>query len=145
MPASALPESGPEVPEMFRKRPILLWTAVSLLGAVTWGVLALARGERISAVWLVIAALGSYAIAYRFYSRFIARRVLEPDDRRATPAERIEDGVDYHPTDRRTRRSASSPSARGTPTPSTPVRCCRPPKTSTTCTPWLPTPRSTVC
>ncbi|MEV5440374.1 carbon starvation CstA family protein [Streptomyces sp. NPDC052682] len=82
-------------------RSILLWTAVSLLGALAWGVLALARGERISAVWLVVAALGSYAIAYRFYSRFLARRVLRPDDRRATPAERLEDGVDFHPTDRR--------------------------------------------
>ncbi|WP_280867385.1 carbon starvation CstA family protein [Streptomyces sp. SAI-127] len=82
-------------------RSILLWAVVALLGAVAWGVLALARGEKISAVWLVVAALGSYAIAYRFYSRFIARRVLKPDDRRATPAERLEDGVDFHPTDKR--------------------------------------------
>jgi carbon starvation protein len=82
-------------------RSILVWTAVALVGAVGWGVLALSRGEEISAVWLVMAALGSYAIAYRFYSRFIARRVLEVDDTRATPAERLEDGVDYHPTDRR--------------------------------------------
>ncbi|MEU6658309.1 carbon starvation CstA family protein [Streptomyces sp. NPDC046821] len=62
---------------------------------------ALSRGEEISAVWLVVAALGSYAIAYRFYSRFIARRVLELDDRRATPAERLDDGIDFQPTDRR--------------------------------------------
>nr|WSY57773.1 carbon starvation protein A [Streptomyces sp. NBC_00886] len=82
-------------------RAILLWTTVALLGAVGWGVLALARGEKVSAVWLVVAALGSYAIAYRFYSRFIVRRVLKPDDRRATPAERLEDGVDFQPTDRR--------------------------------------------
>ncbi|MEU9325863.1 carbon starvation CstA family protein [Streptomyces canus] len=82
-------------------RSILLWAVVALLGAVAWGVLALARGEKISAVWLVVAALGSYAIAYRFYSRFIVRRVLKPDDRRATPAERLEDGVDFHPTDKR--------------------------------------------
>ncbi|GAB2737897.1 carbon starvation CstA family protein [Streptomyces bullii] len=103
MPVSALPESGLPAPGKSRMSPrsILLWVAVSLLGAVAWGVLALARGERISAVWLVVAALGSYAIAYRFYSRFIARRVLRPDDRRATPAERLEDGVDFHPTDRR--------------------------------------------
>jgi carbon starvation protein len=80
---------------------ILIWAAVALVGAAGWGVLALSRGEEISAVWLVMAALGSYAIAYRFYSRFIARRVLEVDDTRATPAERLEDGVDYHPTDRR--------------------------------------------
>jgi carbon starvation protein len=82
-------------------RSFVLWTVVSLIGAVAWGVIALARGERISAVWLVVAALGSYAIAYRFYSRFIARRVLRLDDTRATPAERLEDGIDYHPTDRR--------------------------------------------
>ena len=78
-----------------------MWTCVALLGAVAWGVVALARGEEISAVWLVVAALGSYAIAYRFYSRFIARRVLKLDDSRATPAERLEDGVDFQPTDRR--------------------------------------------
>nr|WP_258382769.1 carbon starvation CstA family protein [Streptomyces sp. NTH33] len=62
---------------------------------------ALSRGEEISAIWLVAAALGSYAIAYRFYSRFIARRVLKVDDSRATPAERHDDGIDYQPTDRR--------------------------------------------
>ena len=92
-----------KAPEKSRLSPrsILLWAVVALLGAVAWGVLALARGEQISAVWLVVAALGSYAIAYRFYSRFIARRVLKPDDRRATPAERLEDGVDFHPTDKR--------------------------------------------
>ncbi|MEW2395081.1 carbon starvation CstA family protein [Streptomyces sp. NPDC046862] len=108
MPTSVMPESGrpaPEGPPSARSRPtprsILLWTAVALLGAVGWGVLALSRGEEISAVWLVMAALGSYAIAYRFYSRFIARRVLQVDDTRATPAERLEDGVDYHPTDKR--------------------------------------------
>ncbi|OIJ85644.1 carbon starvation protein A [Streptomyces colonosanans] len=80
---------------------ILIWTGVALVGAIAWGMVALARGEKISAIWLVVAALGSYAIAYRFYSRFIARRVLELDDRRATPAERLEDGIDYQPTDRR--------------------------------------------
>jgi carbon starvation protein len=80
---------------------VLVWTAVAVAGAIAWAVLALSRGERISAVWLVVAALGSYAIAYRFYARFITRRVLRADDSRATPAERLEDGVDYQPTDRR--------------------------------------------
>ncbi|TNM33017.1 carbon starvation CstA family protein [Streptomyces sedi] len=63
--------------------------------------LALARGEDVSAAWMVAAALGSYAIGYRFYSRFILRRVLRADHSRATPAERLEDGLDYQPTDRR--------------------------------------------
>ncbi|MFC4501784.1 MULTISPECIES: carbon starvation CstA family protein [Streptomyces] len=103
MPTSVMPRTGrpaPEKPRMSLKS-LAVWTAVALAGAVGWGVLALSRGEEISAVWLVVAALGSYAIAYRFYSRFIARRVLDLDDTRATPAERLEDGVDYHPTDRR--------------------------------------------
>ncbi|MEU5592859.1 carbon starvation CstA family protein [Streptomyces sp. NPDC020298] len=108
MPTSAMPESGrtaPPGPPPTRPRTtaraVLVWTAVALLGAAAWGVLALSRGEKVSAVWLVVAALGSYAIAYRFYSRFIVRRVLKPDDRRATPAERLADGVDFQPTDRR--------------------------------------------
>ncbi|MFD9256750.1 carbon starvation CstA family protein [Streptomyces bottropensis] len=103
MSTSAMPESGPETPEKSRMSPrsIALWISVALVGAIGWAVLALNRGEEISAVWLLMAALGSYAIGYRFYSRFIARRVLRLDDTRATPAERLEDGVDYHPTDKR--------------------------------------------
>jgi carbon starvation protein len=84
-----------------RIRSIVLWTGVALLGAVAWGILALARGEEINAVWLLFAALCSYAIAYRFYARFIARKVLGTDDNRATPAERLDNGHDYQPTDRR--------------------------------------------
>lgn len=84
-----------------RLRSVLVWTVVAVVGAVAWAVLALSRGENVSAVWLVAAALGSYAIGYRFYARFIARRVLQVDDTRATPAERLDDGVDYQPTDRR--------------------------------------------
>ena len=72
-----------------------------MVGAVAWGVIALVRGEQISAVWLIAAALGSYAIAYRFYARFIARKVLGVDDTRATPAERLDNDMDYEPTDRR--------------------------------------------
>ncbi|MEH0529933.1 carbon starvation protein [Streptomyces sp. 1222.2] len=103
MSTSVMPESGPEHPEKSRMSPrsIALWISVALVGAIGWAVLALSRGEEISAVWLLMAALGSYAIGYRFYSRFIARRVLKVDDTRATPAERLEDGVDYHPTDKR--------------------------------------------
>jgi carbon starvation protein len=80
---------------------IVVWVIVALVGAAGWGVLALARGEQVSAVWMLAAALGSYAIAYRFYSRFIANRVLKVDRTRATPAERLNNGIDFHPTDRR--------------------------------------------
>src|SRR5512132_2209000 len=82
-------------------RRIAVWTAVALLGAVAWGILALARGESVNAVWLIVAALCSYAIAYRFYARFIATRVLGVDDGRATPAERLDNDQDFQPTDRR--------------------------------------------
>ena len=82
-------------------RQVLIWSAVAILGAVAWGFVALARGERINAIWLIFAALCSYAIAYRFYARFIVRRILRPDDTRATPAERLDNGIDYDVTDRR--------------------------------------------
>ena len=54
------------------------WLAVAVAGSAGWGVLALHRGETISAAWLVLAAVGTYLIAYRFYSRFLADRVLGP-------------------------------------------------------------------
>jgi len=82
-------------------RTIAIWTVVALVGAVSWAVLALSRGENVNAVWMIFAALGSYAIAYRFYARWIAHRVLGVDDRRATPAERLNNDIDYQPTDRR--------------------------------------------
>jgi carbon starvation protein len=87
--------------QQLRLRTLVIWTTVALVSAVAWSVLALSRGEEVSAAWMVAAALGSYAIAYRFYSKFIAYRVLRVDRTRATPAERLNDGVDYHPTDRR--------------------------------------------
>ncbi|MCW2509985.1 MAG: carbon starvation protein CstA, partial [Modestobacter sp.] len=82
-------------------RSVLIWVAVAALGAVAWTVLALARGETVSALWILFAALCSYAIAYRFYARFITYRVLKADDRRATPAERLQNGIDFDVTDRR--------------------------------------------
>ena len=82
-------------------RSMLVWGAVAVVGAVCWAVLALSRGENVSALWILFAALSSYAIAYRFYSRFIAYRVLGVDDTRATPAERLENGTDFDVTDRR--------------------------------------------
>ncbi len=86
-------------PSTWRGR--LLWAGVALVGAVCWTVLALARGESVSALWVLFAALASYAIAYRFYARFIAYRVLGVDETRATPAERLQNGHDYDVTDRR--------------------------------------------
>ncbi|MFG2649230.1 carbon starvation CstA family protein [Streptomyces sp. NPDC048436] len=82
-------------------RTIVIWTLVALVGAAGWTVLALSRDEEVSAAWMVAAALGSYAIAYRFYSKFIVERVLKVDKKRATPAERLNNGIDFHPTDRR--------------------------------------------
>ena len=78
----------------------LLWLLVALAGAAGWGVLALHRGETISAAWLVLAAVGTYLIGFRFYSRFLADRVLGVNDRRATPAERLANGRDFVPTSR---------------------------------------------
>ena len=82
-------------------RSMLVWGAIAVVGAVCWAVLALSRGEEISALWILFAALSSYAIAYRFYARFIAYRVLGVDDTRATPAERLQNGADFDVTDRR--------------------------------------------
>ena len=79
----------------------VVWIGVALVGALCWGVLALGRGEAVNAGWLLFAAIASYAIAYRFYSRFIANRVLGVDDNRATPGERLENGRDFEPMDRR--------------------------------------------
>src|SRR6058998_3751936 len=78
----------------------IAWLFVGLAGAAGWGVLALHRGETISAAWLVLAAVGTYLLAYRFYSRFLAERVFGLNDRRATPAERLMNGRDYVPTSR---------------------------------------------
>jgi carbon starvation protein len=74
---------------------------VALVGALCWAMLALSRGETVNAGWLLFAAIASYAIAYRFYARFIQTKVLETDDSRATPAERLNNGRDFEPMDRR--------------------------------------------
>jgi carbon starvation protein CstA len=76
----------------------VLWGLLALLGAYALGVVALKRGESVSAAWLVTAAVAIYFIAYRFYSRFIAEKVLQLDDSRPTPAIRHDDGMDYVPT-----------------------------------------------
>src|SRR2546430_1987201 len=74
---------------------ILIWVAVAATGALSLGTVALRRGEAISAIWLVAAALCTYALGYRFYSKFIAAKVLTLDAMRATPAERLENGRDF--------------------------------------------------
>ena len=79
---------------------ILLWSVIAIVGAFSFAALALGRGENVSAVWLVTAAVCVYFIAYRFYSKFIADKVLRLDDARQTPAERHNDGMDYVPTNR---------------------------------------------
>ena len=79
---------------------VIAWLFVGLAGAAGWAVLALHRGETISAAWLVLAAVGTYLLAFRFYSRFLADRVFGLNDRRATPAERLANGRDYVPTSR---------------------------------------------
>jgi carbon starvation protein len=76
----------------------VMWGLLAILGAYALGVVALKRGESVSAAWLVTAAIAVYFIAYRFYSRFIAEKVLQLDDSRPTPAIRHDDGMDYVPT-----------------------------------------------
>ena len=78
----------------------VIWLAVALIGAGAFAMLALSRGEHVNAVWLVIASVACYSIAYRFYSLFISKRIFELDDRRRTPAERLSDGLDYVPTNK---------------------------------------------
>jgi carbon starvation protein len=85
---------------MNRVTSFFLWGAIALLGAASFAAVALNRGESVNAVWLVTAALCTYFIAYRFYSKFIAEKVLRLDDRRETPAVRHNDGLDYVPTNK---------------------------------------------
>jgi carbon starvation protein len=80
--------------------PKLAWAAIAVLGAASLAVLALHRGETINAAWLVVAAVCTYLVGYRFYGKFLATRVFELDDRRATPAERLDNHVDFVPTHR---------------------------------------------
>ena len=73
----------------------VVWLAVAIAGALSIATIAIRRGEEINAMWLVVAAVCSYALGYRFYSKFIAARVLALDAMRATPAERLENGRDF--------------------------------------------------
>src|SRR5437879_11464321 len=78
----------------------LLWIAVTLLGLGSLAVLALSRGEQISALWIVIAGFCAAVISYRFYSKWIAAKILVLNDERATPAVVKNDGKDFVPTNR---------------------------------------------
>ena len=76
----------------------LIWLGVAILGAIALATVALRRGETVNAAWMVVAAVCTYLIAYRYYARFIADRVLRVDRLRPTPAIRHNDGLDYVPT-----------------------------------------------
>jgi carbon starvation protein CstA len=78
----------------------LPWAGVAILGAVSLAIVALSRGEAISALWVVAAALCTYLIAYRYYSLFLATQVLGLDAKRQTPAWKYNDGLDYVPTNK---------------------------------------------
>src|ERR1700761_6903910 len=85
---------------MNRALKVLVWGVVSLVGTAALAKIALQRGEALSAIWFVLAAVCVYLIAYRLYSAFIAARLLGLDDTRATPAERHDDGRDFVPTNK---------------------------------------------
>ncbi|MCP2291155.1 carbon starvation CstA family protein [Nocardia amikacinitolerans] len=78
-----------------------VFAGIAILGALAWAILAIARGENVNAVWIVIAAVCTYIIAYRFYARFIEWKITKPRDDVATPAEILENGKDFMPMDRR--------------------------------------------
>ena len=102
-----LPPAGvdPEILEAEEKKwtpaKIAIWVAIALLGGIAWGVLAISRGETINAIWFVFAAVATYLIAYRFYAKYIEKKIAKPNDFRATPAEYNANGKDFMPTDRR--------------------------------------------
>lgn len=78
----------------------IMWGLVAILGAIALGTVALNQGESVNALWLITAAVCIYAIAYRFYAAWIAAKVLTVDETRATPAERLNNGRDYMPTNK---------------------------------------------
>src|SRR5690242_21012463 len=79
----------------------IVFGVIAVLGAVAWAIIAVSRGETVNAVWIVVAAICTYIIGYRFYARLIEMKIVRPRDDYATPAEVLDDGTDYVPTDRR--------------------------------------------
>ena len=101
LPPVAVDESTLEAERRLNPKKIALWVAIALLGGLGWVMIALARGEAVNGIWFVFAAVCSYLVAYRFYSTFLEKVLVKPDDRRATPAEYAYNGHDFAPTDRR--------------------------------------------
>src|SRR5213082_2071196 len=85
------------MPKIFR---VVIWIGIAVLGAFALAAIALRRGEQINAICLVVAAFCTYALGYLFYSKFIAAKVLALDGQRATPAERLDNGRDFVPTNK---------------------------------------------
>ena len=85
---------------MRRQLKAIVWITLALLGTAAIAGIAFNRGESINALWLITAAVCIYAIAYRFYAAWIAAKVLVIDETRATPAERLENGRDFIPTNK---------------------------------------------
>src|ERR1700736_563476 len=77
-----------------------VWALVSVVGAFCLAGIALNRGEHINSTWLVLASACTYVLGFRFYAKFIAARVMALDNQRATPAERLENGHDFEPTNK---------------------------------------------
>ncbi|MEZ0350884.1 carbon starvation CstA family protein [Mycobacterium sp. pR1184] len=86
-------------PISFRHK--ILFGIIAVVGALAWAVVAFLRGETVNAVWIVVAAICTYIIGFRFYARLIEMKIVRPRDDHATPAEVLDDGTDYVPTDRR--------------------------------------------
>jgi carbon starvation protein len=86
-------------PITFRHK--IVFGVIAVFGAIAWAVIAFVRGETVNAVWFVVAAICTYIIGYRFYARLIEMKIVRPRDEHATPAEVLDDGTDYVPTDRR--------------------------------------------
>ncbi len=78
----------------------VVFLVIALIGAVAWFLIATLRGENVSAVWFVLAAVCTYFVALRFYARLIEHKIHRPDDTRATPAEEFANGRDFEPTNR---------------------------------------------
>lgn len=79
----------------------IVFAAIALVATIGWSMLAISRGEHVSSTWIVLAAVGSYLLAFRFYARLIEVKIHRPDDTRATPGEEFNNGKDFMPTDRR--------------------------------------------